>query len=909
LGLALDFFERELRSGDSLREKAAQRTLVKEVCPELGWLREFVVLNYTAVVKAVKKGNKNLPGLINVSAVRLLAGEPIFSSPRLAKLVERAEMLTVHAAPASERKIADYVCPLCDEVLSNPVMLPCEHRFCFKCITNVEKNDGDALEAPNPNERRMEIDDKHHKHGNSSSQDRWSKGALHRGACPVCREPNMNDESSLRVDDKLDEFIKTHFKEETFTTEKELSTQRDESDETMKDANTNANPASSIPKALIVVLAGCRSDAMLVSDAPTMSGFVRGSGCFSFHMAHTSWNGCGNTSSDAMMPLLTGSQGASLTGKPGAEKVYKKTKAETKSALKPQPADTPHTADVNVSSVFSRLSLVRSWVKVVAAIGGASDLAATIAAEHATEVVTDLHADDAAAAAVVTAALTSKNGNEDVIYLHLSGVQDAGAVHGYGPHVTEYRSAVERADALIGTVIGALRLRQKKRPNEDWLVVIASPAGGTTRADMPVTMQGDFDAADWSGGGGRQLRAAGVTGFESLPQHATGWVLVDMPAEPGFAGGCMNAGRACGELLPPPRGPGGPPPLLEHFGVAPRKEWGLDGNHLLGSRRTDTVLEDESRNRGGGEHFGDALANVTLRAQSESDGFGDGSDSDAANSNASDMSVTNFGSLAEFTTNAGGTGRPLPPANYAKLGLAGPLSAPGPFASHLPGLFEPTGCAVVGHRGFGMNRVSGKGIRENTVASFIAAHGSGAGWCEFDVQVTSDGVPVLFHDNLLLVRYGFGPVLALSIRELDLAELKAMSRAAIATAKAALAGDPDAIAAAAGVALGPVSTLQNQKSMSKLNKQQVEDDEDDEDEDAAKARPDVPVVFYRKFPNTETPAPWIMDVEDEIPTLEELMVHAPPELGLSMELKVRAFPNPNPASTFAHIRTRRDYYL
>ena len=113
------------------------------------------------------------------------------------------------------------------------------------------------------------------------------------------------------------------------------------------------------------------------------------------------------------------------------------------------------------------------------------------------------------------------------------------------------------------------------------------------------------------------------------------------------------------------------------------------------------------------------------------------------------------------------------------------LSAPGPFASHLPGLFEPTGCAVVGHRGFGMNRAPGRGIRENTVASFIAAHGSGAGWCEFDVQVTSDGVPVLFHDNLLLVRYGFGDVQALSIRELDLAELKAMSRAAIATAKAA----------------------------------------------------------------------------------------------------------------------------
>ena len=27
---------------------------------------------------------------------------------------------------------------------------------------------------------------------------------------------------------------------------------------------------------------------------------------------------------------------------------------------------------------------------------------------------------------------------------------------------------------------------------------------------------------------------------------------------------------------------------------------------------------------------------------------------------------------------------------------------PQPFASHLPGLFEPTGCAVVGHRGYGL---------------------------------------------------------------------------------------------------------------------------------------------------------------------------------------------------------------
>ena len=163
----------------------------------------------------------------------------------------------------------------------------------------------------------------------------------------------------------------------------------------------------------------------------------------------------------------------------------------------------------------------------------------------------------------------------------------------------------------IAAVTKALRARRAARPSEDWLVVVSSPAGGTTRADMPVTMQGHFDAADWNGRGGRQLRSAGVTGFDSLPQHATGWVLVDVLAEPGFAGGAVSdAGRACGELLPPPCDVDVAPTLLEHFGVAPRREWGLDGNHLLASRRTDTVLQDESARRGGGIGAGRRVGGV-----------------------------------------------------------------------------------------------------------------------------------------------------------------------------------------------------------------------------------------------------------------------------------------------------------
>jgi glycerophosphoryl diester phosphodiesterase len=65
---------------------------------------------------------------------------------------------------------------------------------------------------------------------------------------------------------------------------------------------------------------------------------------------------------------------------------------------------------------------------------------------------------------------------------------------------------------------------------------------------------------------------------------------------------------------------------------------------------------------------------------------------------------------------------------------------------------------VVGHRGSGKNKVLPAGaapearpsIRENTITSFNLAARSGAQFVEFDVQVTKDGVPVIFHDDVLV---------------------------------------------------------------------------------------------------------------------------------------------------------------
>lgn len=55
---------------------------------------------------------------------------------------------------------------------------------------------------------------------------------------------------------------------------------------------------------------------------------------------------------------------------------------------------------------------------------------------------------------------------------------------------------------------------------------------------------------------------------------------------------------------------------------------------------------------------------------------------------------------------------------------------------------------VIGHRGLGQNKNDKRSLQlgENTVESFIAAASLGAAYVEFDVQLTKDYVPVVYHD-------------------------------------------------------------------------------------------------------------------------------------------------------------------
>ena len=78
-----------------------------------------------------------------------------------------------------------------------------------------------------------------------------------------------------------------------------------------------------------------------------------------------------------------------------------------------------------------------------------------------------------------------------------------------------------------------------------------------------------------------------------------------------------------------------------------------------------------------------------------------------------------------------------------------------------PGFWKGSGSTrIVGHRGFGANSTARTNLQlgENTVQSFLTASSLGASCVEFDVQLTKDCFPVIFHDFLVMETGGDVPL-------------------------------------------------------------------------------------------------------------------------------------------------------
>jgi hypothetical protein len=81
-------------------------------------------------------------------------------------------------------------------------------------------------------------------------------------------------------------------------------------------------------------------------------------------------------------------------------------------------------------------------------------------------------------------------------------------------------------------------------------------------------------------------------------------------------------------------------------------------------------------------------------------------------------------------------------AAAAAVALAAAIQAPALARSHALAITQPS-CGVIVHRGYHAH-----GIQAESMQSAVRTHRLGA-WFDGDIQLTADGVPVLWHDNRL----------------------------------------------------------------------------------------------------------------------------------------------------------------
>lgn len=121
--------------------------------------------------------------------------------------------------------------------------------------------------------------------------------------------------------------------------------------------------------------------------------------------------------------------------------------------------------------------------------------------------------------------------------------------------------------------------------------------------------------------------------------------------------------------------------------------------------------------------------------------------------------------------------------------------------------------------------------RENTVTSFQAASLAGVCFVEFDVQVTADGVPVIWHDDTVLFGNSTGTYSNKTVADLRFDDFQQLGRS---------------------------------------NSSQI----------------------YRQFRSAETRAPlegleaWTCDKDDELPTLQQVFTGVPESIGFDVEIKM-----------------------
>jgi len=199
-------------------------------------------------------------------------------------------------------------------------------------------------------------------------------------------------------------------------------------------------------KVLIVGIDGCRPDAMLVAQTPTLDNLWQ-SGAFSFHAVTDPITYSGPCWTSMMTGVWSGKHG--ILGN----------KYENVSKLA-HPHFFSHIKRANPALVTASIAHWAPLHKILM-----PDDADVMLTPKTDRLVTD----------ATIACLADRN--PDIVFVHLDDVDHAGHEHGYGPHVPAYVQTIETTDALVGEILSELRSRATFG-DEQWLIIISTDHGG-----------------------------------------------------------------------------------------------------------------------------------------------------------------------------------------------------------------------------------------------------------------------------------------------------------------------------------------------------------------------------------------------------------------------------------------------